>query len=97
MLIIHLHKRYFSTNKCSYNIYCNRFHINNTALYQLSLKQNSTGKIYLPVLSRYFYVLKNTFAFFNKVLKMYYTPYGFIWPTKPMRCAYQPNLFLSAQ
>ncbi len=78
MLIIHLHKLYFLVNKCSNNIYCNRFHIIRTAFYTFSQKQNSTGKIYLPVLSGYFSLSKNTFAIFNKVLKMYYTKNGVI-------------------
>jgi len=78
MLNIHLPKRYFLNNKCSDYIYCNRFHINYTPFYTLFPKQNSTGKIYLPVLFRYFRVLKNTFAIFNKVLKMYYNLNGII-------------------
>jgi len=97
MLNIHLHDLYFSINKCSNNIYYNRFHAIRTAFYTFSQKQNSPGKVYLPGLSEYFSLLKNTFAIFNKMLKMYYTKSGTILSTKPMRFSFRPSLFLSAQ
>ena len=96
MLNIHLHQRYFLNNKCLYNIYYNRFHLNNTTFYLFFFNETAPAKLLADAV-QIFLRTQKYLCFFNKVLKMYYTSNGFIYPTKPMHYAYWPSWFLSAR